>query len=295
LVDVIAAGHTHAGLGHQVNGIGIMQPFSRGQSFGRVDVVFDRRTRRVARIRPFAPHEILSGEYEGKAVTNDPAVVQAMAPALQRVHALQATPLGVSLDAPIHRGGAAGSPLGNLLATALRESAHADVAAINNADRGLRTDLAAGPLTFGRLYDLFPYDNRVARITLSGAQLAEWVVGEIRQGRQGGLGISGVEVRTRCTVDGLHADLVRGHTRIHDDDHLVAVTIGGPTPSGGLASSAPVLSGGPIGNAPLVRELIEDWFRRRENGALISWPELPAASPWLSTCPGDRRLPAASR
>ena len=45
LVDVIAAGHTHGGLAHQVDGIGIIQPFSRGQSFGRVDVVFDRRTR----------------------------------------------------------------------------------------------------------------------------------------------------------------------------------------------------------------------------------------------------------
>ena len=262
LVDVIAAGHTHSGLGHLVNGIGIIQPYSRDQSFGRVDVVLDRRTRRVARIRSFAPQSIVPAEYEGKAVTSDPAIVRAMAPALQRVHDLQATPLGVSLGAPIHRAGNGGSPLGSLLATALRESAHADVAAINNADRGLRADLAAGPLTFGRLYDVFPYDNRVARITLSGAQLAEWLTGEIQQGRQSGLGISGVEMRTSCKADGLHVDLFRGDVRIQGDDHLVAVTIGGPTPSGGLASSAPVLSGGPIGKAPIVREVVEDWFRR---------------------------------
>ena len=97
LVDVIAAGHTHAGIAHVVDGIGIIQPFSRGQSFGRVDVVVDRRTRRVARIEPHAPHAIGPGQYEGRAVASDPAIVQAMAPALQRVHALQATPLGVSL------------------------------------------------------------------------------------------------------------------------------------------------------------------------------------------------------
>ena len=58
LVDVIAAGHTHGGLAHQVDGIGIIQPFSRGQAFGRVDVVFDRRTRSVARIQLFAPRQI---------------------------------------------------------------------------------------------------------------------------------------------------------------------------------------------------------------------------------------------
>jgi 5'-nucleotidase len=285
LVDVIAAGHTHGGLGHQVNGIGVIQPFSRGQYFGRVDVVFDRRTRRVARIHPFAPQSIVAAEYEGKAVTSDPAIARAMAPALKRVHDLQATPLGVSLEVPIHRSGSAGSPLGTLLATALRESAHADVAAINNADRGLRTDLAAGPLTFGRLYDVFPYDNRVARITLSGARLGEWLAGEIQQGRQSGLGIAGVEMRTTCKADGLHVDLFRGDVRIQDDDHLVAVTIGGPTPSGGMASSAPVLSGGPIGNAAVAREAIEDWFRRLGHDAQRRLDDATRRSPAFAAAP----------
>ena len=109
-----------------------------------------------------------------------------MAPALQRVHALQATPLGVSLDAPIPRAGDVGSPLGNLFAEALRDAVPgADVAAVNNAARGLRADLPEGPLTFGRLYDVFPFDNRIARITLSGAELGRWVADEIRQGRRG--------------------------------------------------------------------------------------------------------------
>jgi 2',3'-cyclic-nucleotide 2'-phosphodiesterase (5'-nucleotidase family) len=78
-VDVIAAGHTHGGLAHLVDGIGIIQPFSRGQSFGRVDLVVDRRTRRVVRVQPFAPHQIVPSLYEGKAVMNDPAIVHAMA------------------------------------------------------------------------------------------------------------------------------------------------------------------------------------------------------------------------
>ena len=122
-----------------------------------------------------------------------------MAPALQRVHELQATPLGVSLDAADSARRRAGSPLGNLFAEALRAAVPgADVAAINNAARGLRADLPEGPLTFGRLYDVFPFDNRVARITLSGAELGRWLAGEIAQGRRGWLGISGVDVRASC-------------------------------------------------------------------------------------------------
>jgi 2',3'-cyclic-nucleotide 2'-phosphodiesterase (5'-nucleotidase family) len=281
LVNVIAAGHTHGGLGHQVNGIGIIQPFSRGQSFGRVDVVFDRRTRGVARIQLFAPRRICAQQdpvtedcasttesvvparYEGKAVTNDPAVVRAMTAALQRVHELQATTLGVSLDVPIRRVGEFGSPLGNLFAEALREAVPgADVAAVNNAARGLWADLPEGPITFGRLYDVFPFDNRIARITLSGAELGRWLAGEIRQGRRGWLGLSGIDARASCQADGLHVDLFRGASRIRDDDRLLAVTIGAPTPSGSLASPAPLGGVGPIGNAPVVREVVEDWFRR---------------------------------
>jgi 5'-nucleotidase len=203
-------------------------------------------------------------KYEGRAVKPDPAIVQAISPALQRVHELQATTLGVSLDAPIRRVGDLGSPLGTLFAEALRDAVRgADVAVINNAARGLRADLPDGPITFGRLYDVFPFDNRIVRITLTGAELRRWLAGEIRQGRRGMLGISGVAVRASCLADGLHVDLLRTVGRpIHDDDRLLAVTIGAPTLSGSLASPAPLGGVGPTENAPVVREVVEDWFRR---------------------------------
>ena len=282
LVDVIAAGHTHGALAHQVEGIGIIQSFSRGQALGRVDLVFDRTTRRVASVRLFAPRQVCAQQdpvtgncvaaiaaavpvkYEGRTVTPDAAIVEAMAPALERVHQLQATTLGASLDVPILRVGELGSPIGNVFADALRDAVPgADVAVINNAARGLRADLPDGRITFGQLYDVFPFDNRIARITVTGAALGRWLAGEIRQGRRGALGISGVAVRASCLADGIHVDLRRTAGRaIHDDDRLLAVTIGAPTLSGGLASPAPLGGIGPTGNAQVVREVVEDWFRR---------------------------------
>jgi 2',3'-cyclic-nucleotide 2'-phosphodiesterase (5'-nucleotidase family) len=282
LVDVIAAGHTHAGLAHLVEGIGIIQPFSRGQSFGRVDVVFDRTTRRVARLQLFAPrgvcaqHDPASGNciaagasavptiYEGRAVTPDPAIVQAMAPALERVHQLRATTFGVSLAAPIDRVAEPGSPLGNLFADALRAAVPgADGAVISNTARGLRSDLPDGPLTFGRLYDVFPFDNRVVRVTLTGAELRRWLTGEIQQGRRGWLGISGIGVRTRCAADDVQIDLLRtGDRPIQDEERLLIATIGSPTLSGGVAFAASAGGVGSTDGAPVVREVVEDWFRR---------------------------------
>ncbi len=47
LVDVIIAGHTHASMAHELNGIAVIESSSRGQAFGRVDLEVD-----VARRRP---------------------------------------------------------------------------------------------------------------------------------------------------------------------------------------------------------------------------------------------------
>jgi 5''-nucleotidase/2'',3''-cyclic phosphodiesterase and related esterases len=143
-------------------------------------------------------------QYEGRRVESDRTVEGAMAPALERVRQLQATTLGRSLDVPIPRGSELGSPLGNVFADALRQAVHgANVAVVNTATRGLWADLPAGPLTFGRLYDVFPFDNRIARVTMSGAELRGWVANEIGQGRRSGLGISGADVRIGCLADGL--------------------------------------------------------------------------------------------
>jgi 2',3'-cyclic-nucleotide 2'-phosphodiesterase (5'-nucleotidase family) len=276
---VIAAGHTHAGLGHQVDGIGIIQPFSRGQSFGRADLVFDRTIRKVTRLQLFAPRLVCARqnpsaagcadgdagaavEYEGRPVAPDPKIIAAMEPALRRVHELQASPIGITLDAPVRRIDDGRSPLGGFFADAMRAAVPgADVAAINNGAR-LWADLPSGPLTVGHLYDVFPFDNRLVRVSMSGADLSRWLANEIRQGRGSGVGISGVDVNIKCLVDGVHVDLMRGTERIGDEARLIAVTIGGPTLNGNLASPDFLGSVGPVDNSPVVREVVEDWFRR---------------------------------
>jgi 2',3'-cyclic-nucleotide 2'-phosphodiesterase (5'-nucleotidase family) len=280
LVDVIAAGHTHAALAHQVEGIAIIQPYARGQAFGRVDVVFDKRMRRIARTQLFAPTRLCShadpvtGDcepsrgstrsmtYEGKRVVPDRAIELAMAPALERVRQVQARTLGGSLDAPILRDGDFGSPLGNVFADAIRNAVpRAEAAVLNSATRGLWADLPAGPLTIGHLFDLFPFDNRIVEVTLTGAELRGWLTGEVAQGRHNAIGISGVHVRIGCSAHDIRVQLSRDDGRmIQPEDRLSVVAIGPPTLSGNIASAA---STGvrPTDRALVVREVVEDWFR----------------------------------
>jgi 5'-nucleotidase len=287
LVNVIVAGHTHDGLAHQVQKTAIVQGYSVGRAFGRADVLFDRRTRQVVDVELFAPREVCAvqdpetlscepasrsagplpvARYEGRPVQPDPAIDEAMAPALRRVRDLRATFLGVFLGTPMHRAGDPESPLGNLFADAIREAmAGADVAINNNSRGGLRADLPEGALTFGRLYDVFPYDNRLVRVTLTGTELHRVFADEVRRNRRGAIGISGIRVRAVCAAHGLQIELFRSSGRpIEADEQLVVVAMDSlvsgsrfavlPTPQHGF--NVPE-------DAPLVREVVEGWLRQR--------------------------------
>ena len=60
-------------------------------------------------------------------------------------------------------------PLGNMIADAQRAATSADVAIITNG--GIRTSLPAGPVTYGMLYAVQPFDNRMVRVTITGRDL----------------------------------------------------------------------------------------------------------------------------
>ncbi len=242
LVDVILSGHTHAAVAHEVNGIAIAQAYSWGRAFSRIDVTVDRAAGRVAAVRIFAPQAVCAREapagqcaedgaparYEGRAVAADAAVAAAMAPALARVQALRATPLGAVLSAPVARGaGEEESPLGNLFADAFRARLPATDVGLSYASGpgGLRADLAAGPATLGGLYDAYPFDNRVVRRTLTGRQLRQLLAGQLRRTRFGGgraLGVSGILVRLGCHEGAYQVEASReSGAPVGDDEPLV--------------------------------------------------------------------------
>jgi 5'-nucleotidase len=281
LVDAIVAGHTHAALAHDVAGIPIVQSYWGGRAFGRIDLQVDRATGRVAGAKPFAPRSIClfenaagtacaaAGEqgavrsmYEGRPVAVDEGILRAMEPALARVRSLQSTPLGVVLDETLARAGDPESPLGNMFADALREQVGADVALNNNSFGGLRADLPGGPLTFGQLYDTFPFDNRLVRVRVTGDLLEQGIANALRRGRRGTFGISGARVRVSCVDRGLRIQLFRatGQPILPSEPLVIAgmdSLLGGQMfasvlPPGSIAVSA---------DAPIVREVVEDWLR----------------------------------
>lgn len=285
LVDAIAAGHTHDGMAHRVNGIPIVQAFSWGRAFGRVDLDVDttRAATPVVGATVHPPTMICArvdaatggcatasstiwapARYEGREVRPDARVTAAMAPAMARVAAVRARPLGTTLAAGVARLGEGGeSPLGHLFAEAIRGAVPGATIGLSYGagPGGLRADLAAGPLTVGALYDVFPFDNAVEAMWLTGAEIARVVDDHLTRPRWGArsLGLAGVRATVTCEAG-------RPAVRLTDDDgrplapdgrHLVAL----PDFLAARARRAGAGTAARVEPPVLVREAAEQWVR----------------------------------
>jgi 5'-nucleotidase len=140
----------------------------------------------------------------------------------------------------------------------------ADISVSNNGLGGLRADLPQGLLTFGRFYDVFPFDNRLVRLTLSGAELQRVFTEEVQRDRRGALAISGVHVRADCSSDGLQIQLLRtSGTPIAAVERLTVVTTDMLATGAVFASVAPPSGFRVLDTAPIAREVVAGWLRRR--------------------------------
>jgi 5'-nucleotidase len=212
-VDLIVGGHTHHRIAHFVAGIPIIQAGAKGAAFARADLVVGGKTRRVLTERTVIhpPTEIClrvhgasgrcnsrgrgplqEARYEGAPVQVDESVAAVLKPYEDEVRALRAKPIGAEAATPLTRNHDGESELGNLIADSLRAAVLGAHIGLQNSG-GIRADIDAGPITFGELFDVLPFGNKVAAMRLTGAQLRELILMGLH-GKHGAVQISGLRV-----------------------------------------------------------------------------------------------------
>ncbi|MFI5213548.1 MAG: bifunctional metallophosphatase/5'-nucleotidase [Gemmatimonadales bacterium] len=178
--DLIVSGHTHSLVNTVVNGIPIVQARSSGTAMGIVDFVATD-TGRAVRVRV----ETVWADRERP----DPAEERIVAAANEAIRPIVSQPV-VTLAQDLTR--ADSSPLCDLIADALRESAGADVGLVNRT--GVRSDLMAGTLTWGDVYQVLPFGNWVVTLPVTGAVLREALEHAFVSGETSAA-VSGLQVR----------------------------------------------------------------------------------------------------
>ncbi len=258
LVDAIVAGHRHDPIAHEVNGVPIIQSYARGRAFGRIDFIVDRATGRAQAHRLFQPQDLCArvasgtagcaapdaanaapAEYAGRIVTPSARIAALLQPAVEAANHLKEKPLGAAITAPLPYADSSESPAGNLQADWMRAIVPGADAALTNS-AGLRANLRQGPLTFGALYELLPFDNERVTIALSGAQLRT-VVAANMQVRGSMVVLSGIRSSARCGGGHVSVTLRRESGRLVSDDEVLTVVTTDFLATGGDGFLTPVM------------------------------------------------------
>ncbi|HEX8170716.1 MAG TPA: 5'-nucleotidase C-terminal domain-containing protein [Thermoanaerobaculia bacterium] len=210
-IDGFFAGHTHAQMRHYVNGVPALQGLAYSREFSTLDLWIDPKSDKVTRseLRPHTmicsfvydgtdqcdPKKAPKGAalvprvFNGATIAADTRVATTLEPYLRRVAAKRDAKIGIRTAAPFTRSYFSESPLGDLLADALREATGADIAFMNSG--GIRTDFPAGELTYGDLFAVSPFDNFPAVVELTGAQIVD-ILRATTNGARGIMQVSGL-------------------------------------------------------------------------------------------------------
>ncbi len=228
-VDVIVAGHTHAGMATKVRGVPVIESFANGRAFGRVDVTVDPDAKKITATKVFPTTELrLPATYEGLTVMEQSDVARSFAEDVAQAKQRKEQKLGVHLDSRIRKSHVQESAEGNLFADLMRKARpKADVAITNGG--GLRADLPEGDLTYGALFEAMPFDNRFAILKFSGKQLRHMLT-ENAKTERGILSVSGISVVAVCHAGQLTITMRRTNAKgqpgaeVRDTDKLTIVT-----------------------------------------------------------------------
>jgi 5'-nucleotidase len=201
-------------------------------------------------------------------VRPDAAPATALAPAVRKAVAMKTQPLGASLETPFARGDQQSeTAIADLVADGtLASTPGADVALSNGGS--LRTDLPAGPLTYGSIYELYPFDNRIVTLTLTGDQLTRIIAYNLERKVPPFelLPIAGFKVDARCDGNMLRVTLTHSSGGTIRTDERLTVATSDFIAGGGDGIVAPAGALGEIRTvegAPLLRESLVAWLRNR--------------------------------
>ncbi len=225
-LDAVVAGHTHQGIGHFINGTPVIETWGMMETFGLIELFVDPNQKTVLAdrtvIKPVIPLcalvdatqnlcdpkrlresegvKLVTATFLGKAVVPDSALAKLLEPAQARVVALQNRKLGVRVPQTLERKYEGESSLGEVLADTLREMENADVSLLNPG--GIRAEIPAGELTYGEVYEVMPFDNTIATVTVTSEELNR-LVRAAYNARRGVYAESGLKVTlSQCPGQG---------------------------------------------------------------------------------------------
>lgn len=273
-VDLIVSGHTHSRLDDVICGIPVVQAYSSGTAFARVDFTVDPATGEALSYQMnYSPTDTYQTYYGNPAsykrwdtgqwveVVPDldvEAIVDYYEALIEDIknEVIGETTVAITRDYRYE------SVMGDWVTDVMRAYDPGIDFALTNSG-GLRADIDAGPITFGELFEAQPFDNTLVIVELEGSEVIQ-VLEEGTTGAHGVVQVSGLQftfdydapVGSRIVGDVI--DLSTGLALVPSATYYVAtndfMAVGG--------DEYDTLAANPqVNTYELVRDLLVDWTK----------------------------------
>ncbi len=217
-VDAVVAGHSHTIVHHWIAGVPVVQAGSYGRYLNVIYLSYDTSTHRIipeeSRIEgpiPVCTHvfqnqndcngdrpaprngrgPLVTPRFHGKPVLPSERVKELIDPILKTADQYKKRPVGWAAHKLEHFLSAE-SPLGNLMADAIRQNTRSDFALINSG--GIRAALQPGTITYGDIFRTMPFDNAIATLRVTGRELTH-ILRVAESGSRGLASVSGLTLK----------------------------------------------------------------------------------------------------
>ncbi|MFN0246601.1 MAG: bifunctional metallophosphatase/5'-nucleotidase [Kofleriaceae bacterium] len=277
-VDVIVAGHTHAVVAHRINDIAVIESFSSGRAFGRVDLRI-APDGHVTSVKIHQPRMLCEGEdpkggnampiaqckpgeYEGRPVVADPEVQKIADEAAAAAAPKRNEKLGVMLTGVVAKSYGLESAEGNWFTDLMLATTPAHVALTNGG--GLRADIPAGELTYGALYEAMPFDNRFAHVDVKGSHIRRLIATNLQRGGAI-LSWGGVAAKARCKAGKLEVEIKVAGKPLDDNGSYKLVTSDFLASGGdGLIGRLKLPEGSVVVTNDVIRDVLAEYLRKQK-------------------------------
>ncbi|MHB8945952.1 MAG: 5'-nucleotidase C-terminal domain-containing protein [Bacillota bacterium] len=163
-VDAVVGGHSHATVAGKINGVPVVEAYYQGRALGEIVLTVDGVT-----------HEVLNSKVQTittyqNNVTPDQAVqavVDKYNAKLGPVFGEVISTAAVNLDNTRTHA----SALGDIITDVMKNVSGADFALTNPG--GIRTNIPAGDITVGKMWEVDPFSNTLCVTEMTGAQVKE--------------------------------------------------------------------------------------------------------------------------
>ncbi|HVO32100.1 MAG TPA: 5'-nucleotidase C-terminal domain-containing protein, partial [bacterium] len=211
-IDAFVGGHTHQYMANVIDGVPVIESGAFGVAFGRIDLDVDLATRKVVHVSVMPPQGVCRdvlvdtgscaspkpgqnprplvepATFLGGPIVPSEEIEHMLAPFRQEVAELKGEVVATAERAIGTASRSDASEIGALVTEEMRAATkrYADVPdadfAVQNTG-GLRGGLPRGPVTYGAVYEVLPFDNVLATFDATGEQLEALFTTATRTGR----------------------------------------------------------------------------------------------------------------